>query len=141
MATFYVLNNKKYRTSVRLRDGRLEAIRFEPEVYFGGIGQSTYTTSDPEVIEALKKHYAYGTTFWEKEPPAEADTSAPNDIPVDLEALLPDPDNAIREETVTSVASARAWLQANLDYVIPAGMKKDDIKIEAAKRNVLFIQW
>ena len=44
MATFYVLNNKKYRTSVRLRDGRLEAIRFEPEVYFGGIGQSTYTT-------------------------------------------------------------------------------------------------
>lgn len=46
MATFYVLNNKKYRTSVRLRDGRLEAIRFEPEVYFGGIGQSTYTTSD-----------------------------------------------------------------------------------------------
>ena len=34
-----------------------------------------------------------------------------------------------------------AWLQANLDYVIPAGMKKDDIKIEAAKRNVLFIQW
>lgn len=54
MATFYVLNNKKYRTSVRLRDGRLEAIRFEPEVYFGGIGQSTYTTSDPEVIEALK---------------------------------------------------------------------------------------
>lgn len=88
-----------------------------------------------------KKHYAYGTTFWEKEPTAEADTSAPNDIPVDLEALLPDPDNAIREETVTSVASARAWLQANLDYVIPAGMKKDDIKIEAAKRNVLFIQW
>ena len=129
MATFYVLNNKKYRTSVRLRDGRMEAIRFEPEVYFGGIGESTYTTSDPEVIEALKKHYAYGTTFWEKEPTAEADTSAPNDIPVDLEALLPDPDNA------------RAWLQANLDYVVPAGMKKDDIKIEAAKRNVLFIQW
>ena len=58
MATFYVLNNKKYRTSVRLRDGRMEAIRFEPEVYFGGIGESTYTTSDPEVIEALKKHYA-----------------------------------------------------------------------------------
>lgn len=104
MATFYVLNNKKYRTSVRLRDGRMEAIRFEPEVYFGGIGESTYTTSDPEVIEALKKHYAYGTTFWEKEPTAEADTSAPNDIPVDLEALLPDPDNAIREETITSVA-------------------------------------
>lgn len=63
MATFYVLNNKKYRTSVRLRDGRLEAIRFEPEVYFGGIGQSTYTTSDPEVIEALKKHYAVRNYF------------------------------------------------------------------------------
>ena len=144
MATFYVLNNKKYRTSVRLRDGRLEAIRFEPEVYFGGIGQSTYTTSDPEVIEALKEHYAYGITFWEKEQPiTEAETEAPatNDMLTDLEALLPDPDNAIREETVTSVASARAWLQANLDYVIPAGMKKDDIKIEAAKRNVLFIQW
>ena len=69
MATFYVLNNKKYRTSVRLRDGRMEAIRFEPEVYFGGIGEST----------------------------SEDYTSSPNEIPVDLESLLPDPDNAIRE--------------------------------------------
>jgi hypothetical protein len=25
--------------------------------------------------------------------------------------------------------------------VVPAGMKKDDIKIEAAKRNILFINW
>lgn len=118
-----------------------KAIRFEPEVYFGGIGQKHLYHLRSGGYRSSQKHYAYGTTFWEKEPTAEADTSAPNDIPVDLEALLPDPDNAIREETVTSVASARAWLQANLDYVIPAGMKKDDIKIEAAKRNVLFIQW
>lgn len=92
-------------------------------------------------LSKLSKTLCLRNYFLGKEPTAEADTSAPNDIPVDLEALLPDPDNAIREETVTSVASARAWLQANLDYVIPAGMKKDDIKIEAAKRNVLFIQW
>ena len=96
MATFFVLNHKKYRTSVRCADGRLEAVRFEPEVYFGGVGESTYTTSDPAIIDALHEHPAYQVTF---------------------------------------------WLQANLDYVVPAGMKKDDIKIEAAKRNILFINW
>ena len=50
MATFFVLNHKKYRTSVRCADGRLEAVRFEPEVYFGGVGESTYTTSDPAIM-------------------------------------------------------------------------------------------
>ena len=144
MATFFVLNHKKYRTSVRCADGRLEAVRFEPEVYFGGVGESTYTTSDPAIIDALHKHPAYQVTFWEKsgttaDTAIEETTSAA--VPVDLETLLPDPATATHEETVTSVASARAWLQANLDYVVPAGMKKDDIKIEAAKRNILFINW
>lgn len=144
MATFFVLNHKKYRTHVRCTDGRLEPIRFEPEVYFGGVGESTYTTSDPEIIEALRKHPAYNVTFWEKvENPVDTTTEeTPSDNPAtDLEELLSDPATATREETVTSVAAARAWLQANLDYVVPAGMKKDDIKIEAAKRNVLFINW
>ena len=66
MATFFVLNHKKYRTSVRCADGRLEAVRFEPEVYFGGVGESTYTTSDPAIIDALHEHPAYQVTFWEK---------------------------------------------------------------------------
>lgn len=144
MTTFFVLNHKKYRTSVRCTDGRLEPIRFEPEVYFGGVGESTYTTSDPEIIEALHKHSAYKVTFWEKPsttataPTEEITTESPA---TDLEALLPDPATATREETVTSAAAARVWLQANLDYVVPAGMKKDNIQIEAAKRNVVFINW
>lgn len=143
MATFFVLNHKKYRTSVRCADGRLEAVRFEPEVYFGGVGESTYTTSDPAIIEALHEHPAYQVTFWDKvETTADAVTEETTaTAPVDLETLLTDPATATREETVTSVASARAWLQANLDYVVPAGMKKDDIKVEAAKRNILFINW
>jgi len=62
MATFFVLNHKKYRTSVRCADGRLEAVRFEPEVYFGGVGESTYTTSDPAIIDALHEHPAYQVT-------------------------------------------------------------------------------
>lgn len=143
MATFFVLNHKKYRTSVRCADGRVEAVRFEPNVYFGGVGESTYTTSDPAIIEALHEHPAYQVTFWEKAETT-ADTvveEATSAAPVDLETLLTDPATATREETVTSVASARAWLQANLDFVVPAGMKKDDIKIEAAKRNILFINW
>ncbi len=143
MATFFVLNHKKYRTSVRCADGRLEAVRFEPEVYFGGVGESTYTTSDPAIIEALHEHPAYQVTFWDKvETTADTVTEeTTSTAPVDLETLLTDPATATREETVTSVASARAWLQANLDYVVPAGMKKDDIKVEAAKRNILFINW
>ena len=143
MATFFVLNHKKYRTSVRCADGRLEAVRFEPEVYFGGVGESTYTTSDPAIIDALHEHPAYQVTFWEKATitTAPIEETTPGNPATDLETLLSDPATATREETVTSVAEARAWLQANLDYVVPAGMKKDDIKIEAAKRNILFINW
>ena len=80
-------------------------------------------------------------TFWEKATitTAPIEETTPGNPATDLETLLSDPATATREETVTSVAAARAWLQANLDYVVPAGMKKDDIKIEAAKRNILFI--
>ena len=122
---------------------RLEAVRFEPEVYFGGVGESTYTTSDPAIIDALHEHPAYQVTFWEKATitTAPIEETTPGNPATDLETLLSDPATATREETVTSVAAARAWLQANLDYVVPAGMKKDDIKIEAAKRNILFINW
>lgn len=67
MAIYYVLNSKKYRTSVRLSDGTLEAVRFEPEAYFGGVGESTYTTGRPELIEALEKHPAFGAVFFRKE--------------------------------------------------------------------------
>ena len=143
MATFFVLNKNKYRTSVRCADGRLESVRFEPEVYFGGVGESTYTTSDPAIIDALHEHPAYQVTFWEKATitTAPIEETTPGNPATDLETLLSDPATATREETVTSVAAARAWLQANLDYVVPAGMKKDDIKIEAAKRNILFINW
>lgn len=144
MATFFVLNHKKYRTSVRRADGSPEPIRFEPEVYFGGIGESTYTTSDPQIIEALHRHPAYEVSFWQKadSPSACTLTEPPTDnAPTDLQTLLPDPASATREPSVTSVAAARAWLQANLDYVVPAGMKKDDIRLEAARRNVLFVNW
>lgn len=144
MAIYYVLNSKKYRTSVRLPDGTLEAVRFEPEAYFGGVGESTYTTGRPELIEALEKHPAFGAVFFRKE--AEAfvkDQGARRRTAgtADPESLLPDPATAIREETVTSVAAARVWLQANMDYVVPAGMKKDEIRAEAARRNVLFVNW
>lgn len=144
MTTFFVLNHKKYRTSVRCTDGRLEPVRFEPEAYFGGVGESTYTTSDQNIIEALRKHPAYNVFFWEKaaSPATAATQETPSSSTVtDLETLLPDPATVTHEETVTSAAAARAWLQANLEVVVPAGMKKDEIKIEAAKRNVLFINW
>lgn len=140
MATFYVLNNKKYRTSVRLRDGRLEAIRFEPEVYFGGIGQRPIP---PPIrrLSKLSKTLCLRNYFLGKGTDRRGRHFGTERHTRRFGSATARPDNAIREETVTSVASARAWLQANLDYVIPAGMKKDDIKIEAAKRNVLFIQW
>lgn len=144
MTTFFVLNHKKYRTSVRCADGRLESVRFEPEVYFGGLGESTYTTSDPEIIGALRKHPAHKVTFWQREESPLATSvkgTSSGDQATDPEALLCDPATATREGSVTSAAAARAWLQANLEYVVPSGMNKDDIKIEAAKRNVLFINW
>ena len=92
MATFFVLNHKKYRTSVRCADGRLEAVRFEPEVYFGGVGESTYTTSDPAIIDALHEHPAYQVTFWEKATitTAPIEETTPGNPATDLETLLSD---------------------------------------------------
>ena len=90
-----------------------------------------------------KSSTATPVIIWEKATitTAPIEETTPGNPATDLETLLSDPATATREETVTSVAAARAWLQANLDYVVPAGMKKDDIKIEAAKRNILFINW
>jgi hypothetical protein len=98
MATFFVLNHKKYRTSVRCADGRLEAVRFEPEVYFGGVGESTYTTSDPAIIDALHEHPAYQVTFWEKATitTAPIEETTPGNPATDLETLLSDPATATR---------------------------------------------
>lgn len=148
MAVFYVLNSKRYRTSVRLSDGTLEAVRFEPAAYYGGVGESTYTTGRPEVIEALEKHPGFGTLFFRKEAGAEVKASIEDAGGTEMdggtvapESLLPDPATAVREQTVTSVAAARVWLQAHRDYVVPAGMKKDEIRAEAARRNVLFVNW
>lgn len=142
MTVFYVLNSKKYRTSVRLPDGTLVAVRFEPAAYFGGVGESTYTTGSPEIVEALEKHPAYGVSFFRRpddEAPKEVEGGA--EEAADPESLLPDPATAVREESVTSVAAARVWLQANREWVVPAGMKKDEIRAEAARRNVLFVNW
>lgn len=142
MAVFKVDNNKKYRTSVRLADGTLEAIRFEQAAYYGGVDESTYTTSNAEIIEALRKHPAFGVTmFLKQETNAPEQTNDPNDEPLDLETLLTDPATAVRDETVTSIAKATTWLQANLDYIVPKNMAKEDIKTEAAKRNVIFVNW
>lgn len=141
MAVFRVLNNKKYRTSVRLPDGVLQPIRFEQAAYYGGVDESLYTTSNSQIIEALKRHPAFGVTvFLKEEEPAAPDTGD-TETEIDLESLLPDPDNAIREETVTSAAKATTWLQANLDYIVPKDLSKDEIKIEAAKRGVIFSNW
>lgn len=141
MAVFRVLNNKKYRTSVRLPDGVLQPIRFEQAAYYGGVDESLYTTSNSQIIEALKRHPAFEVTvFLKEEEPAALDT-CDTETEIDLESLLPDQDNAIREETVTSAAKAATWLQANLDYIVPKSMTKEEIQVEAAKRGVLFINW
>lgn len=141
MTTFRVLNKKKYHTSVRLADGRRAAVRFVPSAYFGGVDESLYTTADPEIEEALKRHPSFGVTVFLKEEASSLPAEEGAEAEEGPEALLPDPAAAERVEGVTSAAKARTWLQANRDYVPSPDMTKEEIKVAAARMNVLFPDW
>lgn len=138
----------KYCTVITVGD-RIRRIHFEPTVYFGRVGDSTYATASKAEIEALKAHPRFGEVFFllsEESEHAPAQTKkpeivAPKDIPAELFALLSDKENFVRENTVTNKPLAAAWLQDRYGAVFEATTAEDMRREAASKHGVIFINW
>ena len=142
LTVFKLRHNRKYTTFVSTSKGTVR-VCFEPVVMWGRIDNSIYATANEEVIEGLKKHREYGAIFYIAEEGKSEDQPIiePAEEKKSIEDYLADPATAIKEESVTSAATAQLWLQKTHGEAFEA-TKVGDIKIEAARRfNVIFPNW
>ena len=121
--------------------GSYRTIRFTPPVYFGIAYPSTFSTSDEDIIAAMKKHPDFNVTFFVKE---EVDTT-PKVVETvkvkPLEEELRDPATAVYNDTVTTKSMAVAYIQGNFEETF-SSTSVDEMKREAARRwNVIFTKW
>lgn len=119
--------------------GSYRTIRFTPPVYFGIAYPSTFSTSDEDIIAAMKKHPDFNVTFFVKE---EVDTT-PKVVEAakvkPLEEELRDPATAVYDDTVTTKRKAIAYVQGKFDDTFSSTTNIEDMKREAARRwNVIF---
>ena len=117
-------------------------VRFAPPVHFGVVGESTFTTRNPELIEALKSHERFGSLFFLKEEIKPQESKPEQKKELSLEDYLTDPVNVIFEESVTSKAKAVAYIQGMYDEAFSNTTSIEEMKKEAAKRwNIIFVNW
>lgn len=139
MTTFVYAFPRKYVTIVETKKGSV-VVEFLPAVYFGHIENATYSTNNPEIIEALKKSTDFGSLISIREQIEDVKVA---EIPIVAtpESSLSNPAEAIYEDSVTSAATATLWLQKTHGEVF-ASSKVADMKIEAARKyNTLFPNW
>ena len=142
LTVFKLRHNRRYTTFVSTSKGTVR-VCFEPVVMWGRIGNSIFATANEEVIEGLKKHREYGAIFYIAEEGKSEDQYTPElaEEKKGIEDYLSDPSSALREESVTSAATAQLWLQKTHGEAFNA-TKAADIKIEAAQRfNTIFPNW
>lgn len=115
-------------------------VEFLPAVYFGHIENATYSTNNPEIIEALKKSTDFGSLISIREQTEDVKV-AETPIVATPESSLSNPAEAIYEDSVTSAATATLWLQKTHGEVFSSS-KVADMKIEAARKyNTIFPNW
>ena len=139
MTTFIYAFPRKYVTFVETKKGR-EVVEFLPAVYFGRIENATYSTNNPEIVEALKKSPDFGSLISIREQTEDVKV-AETPIVATPESSLSNPAEAIYEDSVTSAATATLWLQKTHGEVFSSS-KVADMKIEAARKyNTIFPNW
>ena len=137
--TFTAGKGRRFTTSVRKKSGRLVYVQFDPSIMFGNVGESIYTTSDAEVIEGLKAHPRFGTSFRilreiDDTPKVEEKPQQPKTYA----DLCKDKENIVEELSVVDAATAQNWCQRTHGTVFKA-RKADTIKQEAAEKyNTVF---
>lgn len=141
MTTFAIDDHRNLTLSIKV-NGRTRWVTFTFPVLYGNRGISTFSTNDPNLIEALKKHKEFGTLFYIKD--GEPDVPTPNVVtqePKSIEDDLTDPENAIIVDSVTTKGMAVAYIQGMFGESFTA-TTVEDMKREAAKKwNVLFPKW
>ena len=121
--------------------GCYRTIRFAPPVYFGIAYESTYSTSDEDVITALKRHPDFNVSFFVKSEEVESSNAIIASKPKTIEDELKDPSTAVYDEAVTTKGMAVAYIQGNYDDVFTT-TTVEEMKREAARKwNVIFKNW
>ena len=142
MTTFAIDDHRNLTLSIKV-NGRTRWVTFTFPVLYGNRGISTFSTNDPNLIEALKKHKEFGSLFYIKEATEEgkAIDARIADTPKPIEDELKDPETAVYDETVTTKGMAVAYIQGNYDGVFTTSTV-EEMKREAARKwNVIFKNW
>lgn len=131
----------RFSTRFRKKNGRLVTVRFEPPVLNGIVGRATYTTSDEELINLIKKSKHFGSViFLVKEfdtTPAEVETPKAKSY----REMCSDAENIIEVVDVVDINTAQNWCQSTHGEVFSA-RRADTIQAEAAKKyNTVFPNW
>ena len=116
---------------------------FSIPMVYGNPLASTFTTSDKELIEALKNHRDFGKAFFIEEEILDATegVSSSEFAVKTIEDDLADPENAIIVESVTTKGMAVAYIQGMYGESFTA-TTVEDMKREAAQKwNVIFPKW
>lgn len=140
MTTFVYAFPRKYVTFVATKKG-CKPVEFLPAVYFGRIENATFSTNDPDIIEALKKNPDFGSLISIREQKQHAEIEETPTAAPTPESVLANPDSVVYEESVTSAATATLWLQKTHGEVFSSS-KVADMKIEVARKyNTIFPNW
>lgn len=124
---------------------RMHTVVFTVPVVYGNMGKACYTTSDTELIKAMKADPKFDVFYFVKEEIMDEVIEEYATIVKGktIEDELADPENAVRNDTVTSKQMAIAFIQGTFGEAFSQpSMSVEDMKREAARRwNVVFEKW
>lgn len=119
----------------------LKTVVFTVPVVYGNMGKACYTTSDRELIDAMKAHNMFNVNYFVKEEIGDTDSDATSDNVKTIEDELRDPANPIIVESVTTKGMAAAYIQGMYGESFTA-TSVEEMKREAARKwNILFPKW
>lgn len=138
--TYKTINAVNLRTSVEM-DGKIVSIRFD-----GGFVKNDgkvvefgrFSTSDEKLQTAIEKDSAYGKSFICTTLIESPETNVV--VTGDTENGSND-NNLVKVPGVTTKQLAIEWLFANKELKLAPTLKVDEVKAEAAKVGVEFIDW
>lgn len=142
MTTIFTTHGIQQLTLLVPTGGTTHKVVFTVPVVYGNMGKACFTTSNKDIINALKAHPMFNVFFFVKEEFSdecnEEETVAKN---ITIEDELRDIATAVYDETVTTKGMAIAYIQGNYDDLFTA-TTVEDMKREAARKwNVIFKNW
>lgn len=120
---------------------KTRSVIFTVPCVYGNMGKACFTTSDAELIKALKASPMFNVFYFVKEEINDEPEQTSETATKSIEDELRDPSTAVYDETVTTKGMAVAYIQGNYDGVFTTSTV-EDMKREAARKwNVIFKNW